>query len=45
MSDRDDAFVLRGMIQIDDAFLGGERPRGSSSRGSEHKIPILAPVP
>lgn len=44
MSDRDDAYVLRGKIQIDDAYLGGERPGGSAGRGSENKIPIVAAV-
>ena len=44
MSDRDDAYVLRGKIQIDDAYLGGERPGGKAGRGSENKIPIVAAV-
>ena len=44
MSDRDDAYVLRGKIQIDDAYLGGERPGGEAGRGSENKIPIVAAV-
>ena len=33
MSDRDDAYVLRGKIQMDDAYLGGERPGGKAVRG------------
>ena len=44
MSDRDDAYVLRGKIQIDDAYLGGERLGGKAGRGSENKIPIVAAV-
>ena len=44
MSDRDDAYVLRGKIQMDDAYLGGERPGGKAGRGSENKVPIIAAV-
>jgi hypothetical protein len=44
MTDREDAYVLRGEIQMDDAFLGGERPGGKAGRGSENKIPIVAAV-
>jgi hypothetical protein len=44
MSDRDDAYVLRGKIQIDDAYLGGERTGGKVGRGSENKIPIVAAI-
>jgi hypothetical protein len=34
---------LSGRIEIDDAYLGGERP-GKSGRGSENKIPFVAAV-
>ena len=44
MSDRDDAYILRGKIQIDDAYLGGERPGSKAGRGSENKIPIIAAI-
>ena len=44
MSEREAAYVLRGKIQMDDAYLGGERPGGKSGRGSENKIPIVAAV-
>ncbi len=44
MSDRNDAYMLRGKIQMDDAYLGGERPGGRAGRGSENKIPIVAAV-
>ena len=30
MSEREDAYVLRGKIQMDDAYLGGERPGGKA---------------
>jgi transposase-like protein len=44
MSEREDAYVLRGNIQMDDAYLGGERPGGKPGRGSENKVPIVAAV-
>jgi len=44
MSEREDAYVLRGKIQMDDAYLGGERPGGKAGRASENKIPIVAAV-
>ena len=44
MSEREDAYVLRGTIQMDDAYLGGERTGGKVGRGSENKIPIVAAV-
>ena len=44
MTEREEAYVLRGKIQIDDAYLGGERPGGKAGRGSENKIPIVAAV-
>ena len=44
MTERDEAYVLRGKIQIDDAYLGGEFSGGKSGRGSENNIPIFAAV-
>jgi len=44
MSERDEAYVLQGKIQIDDAYLGGERPGGKAGRGSENKVPIVAAI-
>jgi len=44
MTEREEAYVLRGKIQMDDAYLGGERPGGKAGRGSENKIPIVAAV-
>jgi transposase-like protein len=44
MSERENAYVLRGKIQMDDAYLGGERTGGKAGRGSENKIPIVAAV-
>jgi len=52
MADREDAYLLRGKIQIVasgfreavDSYLGGELPGGKAGRGSENKIPIVAAV-
>jgi transposase-like protein len=44
MADREEHYLLRGKIQIDCAYLGGELPGGKAGRGSENKIPIVAAV-
>jgi transposase-like protein len=44
MTERDEAYLLRGKIQMDDAYLGGELSGGRAGRGSENKIPIVAAV-
>jgi transposase-like protein len=44
MADREEAYLLRGKIQIDDSYLGGELPGGKAGRGLENKIPIVAAV-
>jgi transposase-like protein len=44
MSERKEAYALRGKVQVDDAYLGGERCGGKPGRGSENKVPIVAAV-
>ena len=44
MTEREEACLLREKSQIDNAYLGGERPDGKAGRGSENKIPIVAAV-
>ena len=44
MTEREDAYVLRGKVQVDDAYLGEERCGGKAGRGSENKVPIVAAV-
>ena len=44
MSERDDSYLLHGTVQIDDAYLGGERTGGKAGRGSENKVPFVAAV-
>jgi Zn ribbon nucleic-acid-binding protein len=43
MTQREQARRLDGRVEIDDAYLGGERP-GKRGRGSENKIPFIAAV-
>ena len=43
MALRDSEQPLSGQIQLDDAYLGGERP-GVGGRGSPNKVPIVAAV-
>lgn len=35
---------LDGRVEIDDAYLGGERSGGKTGRGSENKVPIVVAV-
>jgi transposase-like protein len=35
---------LDGAVQLDDAYLGGERSGGKAGRGSENKVPFVAAV-
>ena len=44
MCEREEAYPLRGKVQIDDAYLGGERNGGMPVRGSENKVPIVAAI-
>lgn len=43
MAERDGRQPLDGSVQLDDAYLGGERP-GVGGRGSPNKVPIVAAV-
>lgn len=43
MAERDGQQPLSGSVQLDDAYLGGERP-GVAGRGSTNKVPIVAAV-
>src|SRR4028118_841923 len=35
---------LEGRIEVDDAYLGGERPGGKRGRGAPGKTPVVAAV-
>jgi transposase-like protein len=41
---REDSRQLEGRVEIDDAYLGGERAGGKTGRGSENKVPFVAAV-
>jgi ribosomal protein L37AE/L43A len=41
---REESRQLDGRVEIDDAYLGGERVGGRVGRGSENKVPFIAAV-
>lgn len=41
---REEDRQLTGRVEIDDAYLGGQRCGGKTGRGSENKVPFLAAV-
>jgi hypothetical protein len=41
---RDDHYLLGGLVQIDDAYLGCELRGGKAGRGSENKVLFVAAV-
>ena len=43
MTERESSRVLEGRVEIDDAYLGGERP-GKRGRGSANKVSFVAAV-
>lgn len=44
MYERESTTRLCGRVEIDDAYLGGEKPGGKAGRGSENKVPFIAAV-
>ncbi|PPV00926.1 IS1595 family transposase, partial [Xanthomonas axonopodis] len=44
MSQREANRKLGGIVQLDDAYLGGERNGGKAGRGSENKRPFVIAV-
>lgn len=44
MAQSEEQYVLGGKVQIDDAYLGGERTGGKAGRGFENKVPFIAAV-
>ena len=44
MMERDDDHPLSGFVQVDDAYLGGERTGGKRGRGAADKTPFIAAV-
>jgi Zn ribbon nucleic-acid-binding protein len=41
---REECRQLHGRVEMDDAYLGGERNGGKPGRGSENKVPFVAAV-
>ena len=41
---REECRQLHGRVEMDDAYLGGERTGGKPGRGSENKVPFVAAV-
>lgn len=44
MKEREDRKPLEGFIQLDDAYIGGEKSGGKVGRGSENKTPFIAAI-
>jgi transposase-like protein len=44
MAEREDTHSLGNVVQLDDAYLGGELSGGTAGRGSENKVPFVAAV-
>lgn len=44
MAEREGRYTLDGIVQVDDAYLGGERSGGKAGRGSENKVAFVAAV-
>ena len=44
MAAREARYTLSGEVQVDDAYLGGERTGGKAGRGSENKVAFVAAV-
>ena len=44
MLERDQQYQLSGFIELDDAYLGGERTGGKRGRGADAKTPFIAAV-
>jgi ISXO2 transposase-like protein/transposase-like zinc ribbon protein len=44
MAEREATHTLGNVVQLDDAYLGGELSGGTAGRGSENKVPFVAAV-
>jgi transposase-like protein len=44
MADRNTRYQLRGVLEVDDAYLGGRRKPGKRGRGARSKVPVLVAV-
>ena len=44
MEDRDTRYSLRGVMELDDAYIGGKKKPGKRGRGAGGKVPIMVAV-
>jgi transposase-like protein len=44
MEDRDTRYTLRGMVELDDTYIGGKKKPGKRGRGARSKVPVLVAV-
>jgi transposase-like protein len=44
MEDRDTRYGLRGLIELDDTYIGGKNKSGKRGRGARSKVPVLVAV-
>jgi transposase-like protein len=44
MEDRDTRYHLRGMVEVDDTYIGGKRKPGKRGRGATSKVPVMVAV-
>jgi hypothetical protein len=44
MEDRDTRYSLRGMVELDDTYIGGKKKPGKRGRGARNKVPVMVAV-
>lgn len=44
MEERDTQYNLRGMIDLDDSYIGGKKKSGKRGRGARSKVPVMVAV-
>jgi transposase-like protein len=44
MEDRDTRYSLRGMVELDDTYIGGKGKSGKRGRGATSKVPVMVAV-
>ena len=44
MQDRDTSYTLRGIVELDDTYIGGRKKSGKRGRGAKGKVPVLVAV-
>jgi hypothetical protein len=41
MEDQDTRYMLRGMVELDDTYIGGKKKPGKRGRGASSNVPVL----